>query len=186
MNPSLHWDELESTLIQSCRVFDLYRSRRRNGTREGEFYLLRAQDWVNVVPVLRDREGGERFLMVKQFRNGIERVTVEFPAGLIEAGEQPADAAARELLEETGCRAESMVPIGTIVPNPAFMNNTCYSFCARGLEKVEELALDELEVLEVLEVPVEELRERIGQAPYENGMTALALFWYLRQPAITT
>jgi len=180
MDRSLHWEELDSSLIQDCRVFDLYRSRRRNGAREGDFFLLRARDWVNVVPVLRGPGGQERFVMVKQYRNGIDRVTVEFPAGLIESGEAPESAAARELLEETGCRAERLALIGTMAPNPAFMNNRCHSFYADGLERVEELSLDELEVLEVLEVPVEELEERIGQAPYENAMTALALFWYLR------
>ena len=180
MDGALLWEELESSLIQSCRVFDLYRSRRRHGDKEGEFYLLKARHWVNVVPVLGGSEGPERFLMVKQYRQGIDRVTVEFPAGLIEEGEDPRAAAERELLEETGCKAGRIVPIGTIVPNPAFMDNTCFSFLAEDLVRVEELSLDDLEVLEVLEIPVRELERRIGEEPFLNSMTALALFWYLR------
>ena len=176
----LHWHELDRTLVQRCGVFDLYRSRRRNGHREGDFHLLTARDWANVVPVLEAGGRHERFVMVRQYRHGIDQVTVEFPAGLIELDEGPEAAAARELLEETGFRARRLVGLGAIVPNPAFMNNTCHSFCAEGLERVEELRLDELEVLEVLEVPLEELQRQIGQAPYVNSMTALALFWYLR------
>jgi ADP-ribose pyrophosphatase len=180
MDGSLHWEELDSTLLRRCGVFDLYRSRRRNQDREGDFYLLRARDWVNVVPVLRGPDGSESFLMVKQYRHGIDRVTVEFPAGLIETGEEPLAGARRELLEETGCTAGRILPMGTIKPNPAFMDNTCYSFLAEELVRAEEPSLDELEALQVVQVPVGELEERVGEEPYLNSMTAVALFWYLR------
>ena len=61
-----------------------------------------------------------------------------------------------------------------------FMDNTCYSFLAEELVRVQDPSLDELEALQVLEVPVDELEERIGEEPYLNSMTAVALFWYLR------
>jgi ADP-ribose pyrophosphatase len=178
MDDALSWQEIHSSLIQACGIFDLYRSRRRNRSREGDFYLLRARNWVNVVPVLPGPDG-VRFLMVRQYRQGIEGVTVEFPAGLVEEGEKPDRAAARELLEETGCRAR-LVPIGTIAPNPAFMDNLCYSFLAEDLQRVAEPSLDELELLEVVEVPAAILEQAIGTAPFLNSMTALAYFWYLR------
>jgi ADP-ribose pyrophosphatase len=180
MDGSLHWEELDSVLLRRCGVFDLYRSRRRNEEREGDFYLLRARDWVNVVPVLRGAGGAERFLMVKQYRQGIDRVTVEFPAGLVETGEEPLAGARRELREETGFTAGRIVPIGTTAPNPAFMDNTCYSFLAEELVRAEEPSLDELEALQVVQVPVGELEDRVGEEPYLNSMTAVALFWYLR------
>ena len=181
----LHWREIVSQLVKRCGIFDLYESRRRaqNG-KEGIFYLLKAHDWVNVVPVLNNDEGGTCFLMVKQFRQGIAGITVEFPAGLIEAGESPARAAGRELFEETGYRAKTLKPIGTISPNPAFMTNRCYTFfaCDLLLDSTGEPndRLDELELLDVLLVPVEDLVEGIGQEPYCNSMTVLALYWYQR------
>jgi ADP-ribose pyrophosphatase len=181
----LHWREIVSQLVKRCGIFDLYESRRRaqNGT-EGIFHLLKAPDWVNVVPVLNDDEGKTCFLMVKQYRQGIAGITVEFPAGLIESGESPARAAGRELFEETGYRAKTLKPIGTISPNPAFMTNRCYTFFAGLLyldpSREPNTRLDELELLDVLLVPVEDLVGRIGQEPYSNSMTALALYWYQR------
>jgi ADP-ribose pyrophosphatase len=182
----LGWTNIDSRLIKRCGIFDLYESRRRaQDGREGVFHLLEAPDWVNVVPVLRDEQGRSCFLMVRQFRQGISRTTVEFPAGLIEAGETPEAAAERELYEETGYRAKTLEPIGTIHPNPAFMTNRCYTFLAEGLH--QEMSgdgaadrMDELELLDVLQVPVDSLKAEIGRGPFCNSMTALALYWYQR------
>jgi ADP-ribose pyrophosphatase len=189
----LSWNELESKLVKPCGIFDLYESKRQaqNG-KLGTFHVLEAPDWVNVVPIFQDGEGGSCFLMVKQYRQAVRRTTVEFPAGLVEARESPADAAQRELFEETGYRPKSLKPIGTIHPNPAFMTNRCHTFLARELYRdVEEKGsgektphspgkLDELELLDVLLVPISTVVEQIGREPFSNSMTALALFWYLR------
>ncbi|MBN2553348.1 MAG: NUDIX hydrolase [Spirochaetales bacterium] len=181
----LVWKDVSSRLIKRCGIFDLYESQRRtqNG-RQGVFHLLTAPDWVNVVPLLTDERGRSCFLMVRQFRQGISSITVEFPAGLVEPGETPERAAERELLEETGYRSQSLQPIGTIVPNPAFMNNRCHTFLAEDLSRHApaggEHGPDELELLDVLLVPVDTLLARIGRRPYCNSMTALALYWYQR------
>ena len=141
--------------------------------------MLEAPTWVNVVPVLSQDSLGERLIMVRQFRQGISAPTVEFPAGLAEAGEDPREAAARELAEETGYRARSLEPIGSVAANPAFMTNWCLTFCAEGLTAGTRRP-DALEDLEVLEVPTERLRAAIGQGEFVNSMTAVALLWYLR------
>ena len=181
----LHWREIVSQLVKRCGIFDLYESRRKNQNgKEGVFHLLKAPDWVNVVPVLEDAKGRTCFLMVKQYRQGISGITVEFPAGLIEAGESPARAAGRELFEETGYRAKTLKLIGTISPNPAFMTNRCYTFFAGEVSLVStqkpDDRWDELELLDVLLVPLEDLVEGIGRDPYCNSMTALGLYWYQR------
>jgi 8-oxo-dGTP pyrophosphatase MutT (NUDIX family) len=134
---------------------------------------------VNVVPVLEGRLGAERLLMVRQYRQGVQRTTVEFPAGLVEPGENLREAAVRELAEETGYRASSLRQIGCVAPNPAFMDNWCTTFCAEGLTSGVQ-RLDPLEDLEVLEVGLEELRAGIGAGELINSMAVVALYWYLR------
>lgn len=175
---NLTWRELDRERLAGCGIFELYRSRRcAQDGREGNFFILGTPDWVNVVPVL---PGGGAFLMVRQYRQGLEALTVEFPAGLIEPGESPLQAARRELAEETGYTADTLALIGTIAPNPAFMSNRCYTFVAEGLHDAGAQKLDALELLDVLRVPAAELEQRLGAAPYLNSLTALALFWFLR------
>jgi ADP-ribose pyrophosphatase len=180
MDDPLAWRERRSKRLRRCGIFDLYRSERAAADgRSASFYVLRAPTWVNVVPVLADPQGGERLLMVRQFRQGVERSTVEFPAGLAEPGEEPHEAAARELAEETGYRASSLRRIGLVAANPAFMNNWCVTFCAEGLTAGAR-RLDALENLEVLEVSLEELRAGMGAGEFINSLTVVALHWYLR------
>jgi ADP-ribose pyrophosphatase len=177
MSKHLGWHEQRREVLARCGIFDLIRAERVAGDgRQGSFYLLEAPGWVNVVPVL----PGERFLMVRQYRHGLGRTTVEFPAGLVEAGEEPAGAAARELEEETGRRAGSLAPIGRIAANPAFMNNWCSTYCAEDLGEAGPARPDELERLEVVVVAREELAAKIGTGEFVNSLTVVAWSWYLR------
>lgn len=177
----LRWKETGRRLLQRCSIFDLYLSTRQSaGGRRGDFFLLEAPAWVTVVPVFRDAAGEERFLMVRQYRHGVDRVTVEFPAGLAGEGEDPQETARRELLEETGFQAAGMELIGTIAPNPAFMNNWCYTYLARDPQQLRPPQPDELEMLEVLQVPARELVAEMGGDGYINGMVLASLYWYLR------
>ncbi len=61
--------------------------------------------------------------MVKQYRHGSDSITLEFPAGMVDPGEDAKETAKRELLEETGYTSQSIVLVGKVNPNPAFMTN---------------------------------------------------------------
>ncbi len=177
----LRWKERSRQLVTSCSLFDLYASRRTSGAgKTGEFSILVAPDWVTIVPVLRVPGREDAFLMVRQYRHGAELITTEFPAGLVEPGEDPLHAAARELEEETGYRAGRMTPLGRVCPNPSFMNNWCSTFLAEDLSRVGGLSLDETEELDVLEIPVRDLKESIGTGELVNSLTMVALMWYER------
>ena len=180
----LKWKELSRRQIASCGIFDLFAAERISAAgQRGEFWILSARDWVNVVPVLRLAAGEPRFLMVRQYRHGAEQITTEFPAGLVEKDEAPVDAAARELFEETGYRAGRLTLICDLRPNPAFMTNRCYTFLAEDLETAGSHALDELESLESLALPVADVKSRAGRGEFVNALTLVALMWYERYMA---
>jgi ADP-ribose pyrophosphatase len=180
---SLLWRERSRQKLASCSLFDMFSSERSSAQgKTGRFCILTAPDWVNVVPVLA-RSDGDAFLMVRQYRHGASLITTEFPAGLVEPGEDPARAATRELEEETGFRAGKLTPLGRVSPNPAFMNNWCFTFLAEGLTRVGDLALDELEDLDVLQVPVADLPQRIGTGELINSLSLVAFFLYQRRAA---
>ncbi len=176
----LGWRELSRDLVARSPIFGLWRSRRAAADgRQGEFWLLEAADWVNVVAVVDAPE--PCFLMVRQYRHGIRQVTTEFPAGLVEPGETAEEAAGRELLEETGYRAGRLRVLSRFAPNPAFMTNWCTTFLAEGLVRVAEPAPDSLEVLEHRLVPVRELEAAVGTGEYVNSLVMVALSCYIRR-----
>jgi ADP-ribose pyrophosphatase len=179
----LMWSERSRQKVGSCTLFDMFSSERSSAHgKTGRFCILTANDWVNVVPVVKG-SGGDTFLMVRQYRHSAEIITTEFPAGLIEPGEDPALAAARELAEETGYRAGKLTSLGRISPNPAFMTNWCSTFLAEDLTRVGEQDLDELEEMDVLQVPAADLSRRIGTGELVNSLSLVALFLYQRHRA---
>jgi ADP-ribose pyrophosphatase len=177
----LRWEELARRRVASCAVFDLYVSERASPDgRRGEFWLLDVPDWVNVVPVLAPPGGEAKFLMVRQFRHGSGTITTEVPAGIVERGEDPRAAAARELLEETGFRAGRLSLLGKVQPNPALMGNWCHTYLAEDLAPAEGSHADPMELLEAIAVPVAEVDKRMGTGEYVNSLAVLALGLYHR------
>jgi 8-oxo-dGTP pyrophosphatase MutT (NUDIX family) len=175
----LRWVEKSRRRVAASPLFDIYTSRRAAADgRTGEFWVLDAPDWVNVVPVLEAPGREARFLMVRQFRHGASLITTEFPAGIVERGEEPRAAAERELLEETGYRAARMTLLGKVLPNPAFMGNWCYTFLAEGLAPGAGAGTDAMEVLEAVAIPVSDVEGLMGSGEYVNSLALVALSLY--------
>lgn len=121
----LRWKELSRSKSAEYGLFDIYTTRRTsNQSHDFQFLLVDAPDWVTIVPYLPELDS---FYMVRQFRHGSASVTLEFPAGVVNRDETPADAARRELLEETGCAGGELVSAGSVNPNPAFMTNPVHA-----------------------------------------------------------
>lgn len=178
----LMWRELESRELFSNPIFDVRVSHRtsRSGA-AGDFYLLHARDWVNVVPLMRGGSAGDRFLMVRQYRHGLDGITLEFPAGILEPGEDPWAAAGRELQEETGRSAGRITLLGKVSPNPAFMDNWCWTYLAEDLSAPGKPHLDDTEVLDVHEVPVSEVLDGMATGELVNSLSMVALLLYIRR-----
>lgn len=141
--------------------------------RSGAYITIDAPDWAAVIP-----EVDGCFLMVKQWRHGSQSLSLEFPGGVVDPGESPQAGAARELLEETGCRAQSLVHLGSVSPNPALFTNQFHVFLARGLEAAGGQKLDDDEYLNCVRVPKEEVFSKMGGSECPHALMAAALELY--------
>jgi len=174
------WKENSAKNLLDCRIFDVSSSERESRSgKKGTFYLVNAPDWAGVIPVV-DTFEGRKFVMIRQYRHGTSHVSVEFPGGIIDAGEDPTLAVARELIEETGYKPELILPIGSLSPNPAFMTNSFHAFIAEGCELVRPQVLDENEEIEVLLVPEREAIDLVGGEDYGHALMTATLFLYMR------
>src|SRR5436309_1286822 len=119
---------LSSTMVLDRRIFRLREDEVENPVNGRRMLasVLEGPDWCNIIPITSDGN----VVLIRQWRHGTRKVTLEIPGGLVDAGETPEHAAGRELTEETAYRAPTIIPIGTVAPNPAIMSNTTHCFYA--------------------------------------------------------
>jgi ADP-ribose pyrophosphatase len=161
--PFRHWSVASSRTVLANRVLKVRQDTCVIPASGGalEYLVLELADWVNVVPVTSARE----LVMVRQYRHATRCITLEVPAGSVKENEVPADAARRELLEETGYAAGNLIHLGTWECNPALQTNRLHTFLGLDVEKVAEPAAELDERLEVMTVPQAHwLSDRIDSA----------------------
>lgn len=112
-------------------------------------------------------------LLVRQYRTALERVTVEIPAGKIDLGEDPLDAAKRELSEETGYSAGRCECLGTFATAAGYADEIIHLFLATNLEAGTQ-HLDEDEFVEAEWLPLQVLINSVLDARIEDSKTAIA------------
>jgi 8-oxo-dGTP pyrophosphatase MutT (NUDIX family) len=178
----LEWTPLARKNVFSTRVFEIHELKSLSPENtENSFFTLHANDWVIVVPLLKDENGTESFLMVQQWRHGAGEMSIEFPGGVIDAGETPKQAAERELHEETGYKAGKITLAASLSPNPAIMDNKCHIFFAEDLINTQQTDLDDDEFLSAESVPVQIVLENMGKGAYLHGLMSAALFLYVQK-----
>lgn len=134
------------------------------------FSVIDCDDWVNVVALTAD----EHVVLLRQFRPGARRVCLEIPGGIIEPGEDPCAAAARELVEETGYTGTHFELIGKVAPNPALFSNTLYTVLARGVALTHPPTPDDGEVLAVETASLAECRRRLAAGDVDHALVIVA------------
>jgi len=136
------------------------------------FFKMEFMDWVNVVPITAKNE----VVFVKQYRFGIDDITLEVPAGTLDVGENnPEVAAKRELLEETGYASQNMIYLGKVAVNPAIQNNYCHFYLAEGASLVGEQDLDLTEDIEIKLIKLADIDELISSGSINHSLAVLAL-----------
>jgi 8-oxo-dGTP pyrophosphatase MutT (NUDIX family) len=116
--------------------------------------------------------------MIRQYRHGSRQVTLEIPGGLVDPGDTPKKAAARELLEETGYQAKKWLKIGVVNPNPALFNNHCYTFLAQDIKKVSDPRPDQTEDIETVLIPLKKIPGLILKGKIGHAMVITAFSYH--------
>jgi 8-oxo-dGTP pyrophosphatase MutT (NUDIX family) len=171
----LVWRRERSERVADCRVFKVRRdfSADPRGRGEHDFYVIEAPDWINVIPLTAD----DRVVMIEQYRFGTDEVTLEIPGGMVDEGETPREAAAREMLEETGFAAGEVIELGRTRPNPAIQNNWIHTFLARGAEFRHDPVFDGTEHTVVRLVPLARIPSLIADGTITHSLVVVGFHW---------
>jgi 8-oxo-dGTP pyrophosphatase MutT (NUDIX family) len=177
------WLTVETERVYVTPIFDLHRRKSAHpGRGERHFYILQAPAWVNIIPVTARRE----VVMVRQYRHGISGFTLEIPGGMVDPTDRnPAVAARREMVEETGYDGDVVLALGKVYPNPAIQPNFCYSYVAHNVRRIgrAQPSPDGSEETEVVLVALSRIKDLIATGRISHALVIAAFsFFHIYNP----
>ncbi len=164
--------KLEETKISSEEIFngvaihlfkdEILLPNGHKGIRE----IIRHPGAVCVLPITDEGD----VIFVNQFRYALNKVTLEVPAGKLENGEDPKEAALRELSEETGLSAKNIIPMGELYTTPALIDEVIYMYIATDLTEGEQ-HLDYDEFVNTLKIPLTKAVDMVMNGEIKDSKT---------------
>ena len=169
-------------LLETNWLFQLRKERFRSrlSGKSHAFYVLKLADAVNVIATTPEGE----IVLVRQFRAGSATDSLEPPGGLLEAGEDPIVAGARELLEETGYRGDPGELVGSAYSNPSLLDSKIFTIAIANARKVAEPDPDPNEELRVELHPVREIPRMIDRGQFDHALAIMGLLWWLAKGTV--
>ena len=170
--------QVDSRELYKGKIFTLNRDTARfpDGS-ASEFDIIRHPGASAIVPFMNDPQGEDpQILLLRQFRYAADGYIYEIPAGRLDGGESPAECAARELKEETGCTAERLEPMFTMFTTPGFTDEEIHVFLATGLTHGESNREAD-EFADVVIMQLAEALELIRTGEILDAKTSLAILY---------
>lgn len=139
--------------------------------------LVSTFDSVVILPLLDDTPGEERVVLIRNERFAVGETLWELPAGTLEPNEDPADCGSRELIEETGYRADRLEKLTAFYPTPGFVTEFMHAYRATGLTHVGQ-DLDPSEKIDVEAMPMSRALELLRGGEVKDAKTVAVLLWH--------
>ena len=171
----MKWKKVSSEYISRHRYFTARKDvcEMPGGQIVPAYYVVEMP--VSVCAVALSEDGN--VLLARQYRYPVDAILNELPGGFVDPGEDPQQAIARELLEETGYEFLSVEYLGQVAANPGVLNNFTQLFLARGGRKVAKQNLDEHEAIDILEIPLEEVRIMLQRNEFVQALHTCCLMY---------
>lgn len=169
------WKIIGSKKLNHYKIFETRTDRviSPRTQKEHDVYIVSGSSWVNVLALTSNFE----VVLVQQYRHGTRQVHWEIPGGVIDGGESPAQAAARELLEETGYQGDTPLLLGQVHPNPAYQENTCYTLLITNVKRVAAPQMEEMEDILVKLIPENDFSKMIEDGDITHSLVVVADLW---------